>query len=97
MKAANDDPRHVVAVGHDRAGVGGGRRSGCELVERKTAMTKQDRKCADCGKRGVIRAEGVGWLCSACVTERINAPRNVALTEAYDDMAEHLDKGGKLS
>lgn len=63
------------------------------MTKRKT----KDRKCVDCGKRGVIRAEGVGWLCSACVTERINAPHNVALTEASQEIDEHLEGGGKLS
>jgi hypothetical protein len=62
-------------------------------------MKKQDRKCADCGKPGVIRAEGLrtGWLCLAHATKRVNAPENVALTQADMDMAEHKESGGKLS
>jgi hypothetical protein len=59
--------------------------------------TKTQKKCADCGAPGVWCAGPLGWLCAECATRRINAPENVELTQADEELNEHLDKGGKLS
>jgi hypothetical protein len=55
------------------------------------------KNCIDCGGDGVMRADESGWLCTPCANRRVNSPRNIALTEADQEMTEHLEAGGKLS
>jgi hypothetical protein len=59
-------------------------------------MSATDRKCAYCGGAGVLRADG-GWLCTECATRRVNSPKAREMMQADEDMAQHLDKGGRLS
>ena len=49
--------------------------------ERKRDMSNE---CSHpgCAEDGLIKVEGDKWLCSRHITERINSPESVALTEA---------------
>jgi hypothetical protein len=61
-------------------------------------------KCNDCGSDQAYEfgpypgREGPEiWLCSKCLQKRANEPGNEERTEAYIEISEFLEKGGKLS
>jgi hypothetical protein len=61
-------------------------------------------KCKDCGSDQAYdfysRKGNKGtciWLCLDCLQKRIKAPGNLARTEAYEEITEFLDEGGKLN
>jgi hypothetical protein len=45
----------------------------------------------------IFQVEDKKWLCTEHMNERINSPKNLALTQADNDLAEFLDEGGKVS
>lgn len=51
----------------------------------------------DCSAPGVVPVENGNFLCLRHVTARVNAPRNVALTEADAEPKKFRDGGGKPS
>jgi hypothetical protein len=65
--------------------------------------------CEKCGKDEAVvnlntatcvDGDGSGpdlWICVQCLREGVNSPEAQALAEADDEIAEHLQEGGRLS
>jgi hypothetical protein len=47
-------------------------------------MSKPKHECMmlDCGEQGTIQVEDGKWMCVRHVTERVNSPENMAMTQA---------------
>jgi hypothetical protein len=61
-------------------------------------MTKK-RTCAHpgCTKLGIFKIEADAWLCTEHMIEALHHPWAIQMRDADEELAEHLDKGGKLS